>query len=317
MPSTVRGARWVLCLGLLPACANIAGIEAGHLRDDSSAGSESINVGGTAPAGGTGNAGGSSSGGSSSSSAGVSGNSATGGRAGGTGGVASAGSPNLGACPPNMVEVGSSQDRFCIDAFEVTNAKYLAFTQQHTPADLPQSSACQPNASFLPPANCASTLMESSSGELPVVCVDWCDASAYCSSIGKHLCGRIGGGNNPRNDLANAAVCEWFAACSGPEGRPQSGTACNDSSFDGGAMRPLAAAQIPDCQGGVPGLFNMSGNIAEWENSCSSTDTRASCNVRGGSFLDAATALQCASAVGVHRLSESATIGIRCCAAIQ
>jgi sulfatase modifying factor 1 len=313
MRNAVRGARWVLCLGLLPACATIAGIEAGHLGDDSSAGSGSINAGGPAMAGGTGNAGGSAPGGASSSSAGASGSSAAGGRTGGTGGIASAGSSSLGACPPDMVEVGSSQARFCIDAFEVTNAKYLAFTQQHTPADLLQSGACQPNASFLPPVNCASTLMDSSSGELPVVCVDWCDASAYCSSVGKRLCGRIGGGGNPRSDQAD----EWFLACSGPDGRPQSGTACNDSSFDGSAMMPLAAAQIPDCEGGVPGLFNMSGNIAEWENSCSGTDTRASCNVRGGSFLDAPSALRCASAVGSHRLSESAAIGIRCCAAIQ
>ena len=313
MRNAVCAARWVLWFGLLPACANIAGIEAGHLRDDSSAAGGSSSAGGPATAGGMGNVGANSSGGAASSSAGLGGTSAAGGRAGGTGGIANGGSPSLGTCPPDMVEVGSGQARFCIDAFEVTNAKYRAFTQQHTPADLPQSGACQPNASFLPPGNCASTLMDSASGELPVVCVDWCDASAYCSSVGKRLCGRIGGGGNPRGDQAD----EWFVACSGPDGRLQSGTTCNDSSFDGGAMMPLAAAQIPNCEGGVRGLFNMSGNIAEWENSCSSTDTRASCNVRGGSFLDAASALQCASAVGSHRLSESATIGIRCCAAAQ
>jgi Sulfatase-modifying factor enzyme 1 len=28
----------------------------------------------------------------------------------------------------------------------------------------------------------------------PVACVDWCDAFAYCRSIGKRLCGAFGGG---------------------------------------------------------------------------------------------------------------------------
>ena len=67
----------------------------------------------------------------------------------------------------------------------------------------------------------------------------------------------------------------------------------------------------------IAGPLNMSGNIAEWENYRSSTDTETSCNPRWGSFLDAPSALQCASAVDSHRLSECAVIGIRYCATIQ
>jgi len=32
---------------------------------------------------------------------------------------------------------------------------------------------------------------------------------------------------------------------------------------------PKAASQIPDCEGGFAGIFNLSGNVDEWENSCS------------------------------------------------
>ena len=37
------------------------------------------------------------------------------------------------------------------------------------------------------------------------------------------------------------------------------------------------------CQGGFTGLYNMTGNVAEWEDSC---DSSGNCRIRGGSFLN-------------------------------
>jgi len=49
----------------------------------------------------------------------------------------------------------------------------------------------------------------------PVTQVDWCDAWGYCAAAGKHLCGRIGGGNTLQGyETGDAKKSEWYSACS-------------------------------------------------------------------------------------------------------
>jgi formylglycine-generating enzyme required for sulfatase activity len=81
----------------------------------------------------------------------------------------------------------------------------------------------------------------------------------------------------------------------------------------GGAA--ITVGQAAQCTGGLTGLFDMSGNVAEWEDSCdASTGATDSCVARGGSFASQAADLQCSAAAPYARSATDASLGFRCCA---
>jgi formylglycine-generating enzyme len=178
--------------------------------------------------------------------------------------------------PPAMVRAGT----VCIDVTEVTNDQYLAFLGA---PDIPvPSPECSWNPSNVPEGG---TL---TAGDTRPVGVNWCDAQTYCIWAGKRLCGKLGGGSLPQNnDADDPAKGQWAAACSnaGAQAYPYGNT------FEAGAcgspgLRPVAVR--PDCQGPVPGLFDMSGNVWEWVDACSKTGPAAGpldqCEYMGGSY---------------------------------
>jgi hypothetical protein len=58
----------------------------------------------------------------------------------------------------------------------------------------------------------------------------------------------------------------------------------------------------------------MSGNVAEWEDSCENqTGPRDACHVRGGAFNGVGQDVGCRSAAGLSRRSSAAHVGFRCC----
>lgn len=231
-----------------------------------------------------------------------------------------------GGCPtgrgPTMVIVGDT----CIDSTEVTEAQYGLFAANVTVAQANQPPECAWNQTFAvgvgpqdPPQFCSSA-----DGVRPVRCVDYCDALAFCKWAGKHLCGAPGGLPGDYVGFADPLKSEWTAACSGKGGLAYPyGNTFNDQTCNGfagpGKGNPTTAGKLMACVGSVPGLFDMSGNVHEWEAACIPGDAGGAagdlCRIRGGSMFDSdAGLLRCASENQATRSFMAANVGFRCCA---
>jgi formylglycine-generating enzyme required for sulfatase activity len=232
-----------------------------------------------------------------------------------------------GACPsqvpPAMVRVGAN-GAYCIDSTEVTNADYEAFLQAKGTSTGGQPAGCYKTSFHPSTANACSLTVFDPAGQAdyPVVCVDWCDAATYCLWAGKRLCGATNGGS--ATSPGDPGQDQWMNACSGggtlsfPYGNTYAPARCVDAQYNVtyadapyGAVQPVKAAAR--CEGGFPGIFGMSGNAMEWEDSCGT----GSCSVRGGSGASPEADLQCASA-GIQDMGAVIPLlGFRCCGEVQ
>ena len=238
--------------------------------------------------------------------------------AGGDGGASSAGCPN--GKGPTMVNVDG---KLCIDSTEVTIAQYKEFLDAMGGSTGTQITACSANGSFHPD-NDAAWKLPLGKERYPITQVDWCDAYAYCAWAGKRLCGRIGSGEPVApDDFTNAEVDEWYYACSkGGTRKFAYGDAfdrakCNVELEDGGDGRIREVKSFPACEGGYPGIFDMSGNVLEWINSCESDDPAASCRDRSSGFFEGENVAGCGAGRSHDRTGFLFHIGIRCCATVQ
>lgn len=207
-----------------------------------------------------------------------------------------------GGCPPGMVAATG----YCIDATEVTNAAYAEFLAANVDPKT-QPAKCAANTTFTP---AGSTF---TANDLPVVNVDWCDAFAYCAWAGKRLCGKIGGGSLDTLNARNGS--QWFEACSMSGARTYPyGTSYDEDACQTDADRPVAVGSKASCTGALPGLFDMSGNVAEWEDACESDGPGARCAVRGGSFeSEEPSESSCAAQGSQPRNEQNREVGFRCC----
>lgn len=250
---------------------------------------------------------------------------------------------------------------YCVDAVEVTKSDYNKFLTAGLPLT-DQIAECSTNTTFVPrgawpPATSPPAVQPSGlpyNISLPVHYVDWCDAHAYCKWANKQLCGKINGGPIAPASANDANNDAWYNACSQtgtkkfPYGDDYLAAKCNgvdvgssqpppasygwaDNQDDGvykvinatdnfGAFTDYANAQ---CQGGAVGLYQMSGNVAEWEDSCDGTTPTAKCKLRGGSYKANGTTadLQCDADRTETRLPPNDStnnallkdVGFRCC----
>lgn len=215
-------------------------------------------------------------------------------------------------CPSTMVRIPAAGGAYCIDATEVTNESYAKFLGT-SPSTEGQVAGCQWNDSFEP----GSWPAASGEEKHPVVEVDWCDAHAFCAWAGKSLCGRIGGGALLFADYDDPKRSQWFNACSAegtrkyPYGSEYEKTRCNG--LDNEANGSVNVGSM-DCEGGTSGLFDMSGNVQEWEASCDgATGAVDRCRIRGGSYGENQQTLECSYPHEAPRGAKLPRIGIRCC----
>lgn len=228
---------------------------------------------------------------------------------------------------PTMVRVTTPSGSFCIDSTEVTQSQYLQFLQARAGDTSGQGPRCGWNTTFAPSLSCSTipSFDPVTRGNLPVSGVDWCDATAYCAWAGKRLCGGLEGtlGASDSVPLTDATKDAWFAACSNngtqpyPYGFSFVGAACNGRDRDAGDLLP--AGSLATCQGGVPGLFDMSGSLLEWEAACddaaSGNGADDPCVYRGGTYYSDRDSMMCARINSVRRahVDGDCDLGIRCC----
>lgn len=243
-----------------------------------------------------------------------------------------------------------------IDPTEVTRQKYAAFVAS-APQPNPAKAipACQWNTSYEPDSACVAAAAGTvecadglhlpgvcttypdlcsgntpfACGDFPQTCVDWCDAHDYCAAKGLRLCGRMNdpGAGVPFADYQDAGQSEWTNACSAGGDfswvfGDASAVKCNNSQFWSKAPQPLPVKNRAQCVSPVSayaGVFDLSGNVAEWESSCEKPAMDEDlagdvlCRVRGGSYTSTSKQITCSAGEARARSSAAPTVGFRCC----
>lgn len=322
----------------LGGCAQLLGADAlDYTLGDASAGhagGDSTGPGGTsggadANSGGAGadaNSGGTSGGAGAHTSAGGdagrAGNHSAIGNGGAAGRAGNAGTPGSGDCKgnegPTPVNI---DDKFCIDSTEVTYAQYLEFV--NVAPVIEQPAACSWNVTpegagdFEPDVVYPAWPPAEAILNLPVGGVDWCDARAYCDWAGKRLCGRVDGG--PLKYTSYVTESELYYACShnGDWTYPYGDTFELATCAAEPRQIPAPVKSLAGCESGFAGVYDLSGNVGEWQDTCL-VDLGPADACRLGSFGfetmgDPSVELRCDADYSMSRRTHSNPIGIRCC----
>lgn len=230
-----------------------------------------------------------------------------------------------------MVRIG----KYCIDVTETTVDQYYAFIDDTAAGGaVTVPGGCGFKTSYEPSLDdaedCLASTNDRANGSLPVVCVDFCDAYAYCAWAGKRLCGVNGEPALSQSDLSDPHVSEWMNACTNggasayPYGNDFIEGACDTLQGDGGLPPDASRVDVgtfPQCVGAIGAddagrrPFDMSGNVDEWTDYCEGDAGPADlCHWLGDSWSFAAGSVgQCAIQDWDVRTAHFHDLGIRCC----
>ena len=226
-----------------------------------------------------------------------------------------------GLCVAKMATISGpvGYSDYSMDVTEVTKGQYDAWLARNHPLPASTDANCGYVTSY---AEQGTGYMGTDADHHPVVYVDWCDAYAYCSGVGKRLCGATGGGSNSYASYADATQSQWYRVCSSggtnayPYGNTYQSGFCNGSDY--GPDQSVVVGSFAACvtsTTGFAGVYDLSGNVDEWEDSCESTGNTTTCHIRGGSFLYdlGMNSLPCDVGIGESRSSVDDYVGFRCC----
>ncbi|MBM4291246.1 MAG: hypothetical protein FJ138_07240, partial [Deltaproteobacteria bacterium] len=143
-------------------------------------------------------------------------------------------------------------------------------------------------------AYCVDSYEYPGKGQLPKVNVSFAAAGSLCAQINKRLC---------TDD-------EWRRACRGagdfPYGKVFSAAKCNTEDAEGEERKLAPGGSFKACS--AAGVFDMSGNAAEWT---------ASQTVRGGYYASSEEDAACGGGGRHAPTSQRPYIGFRCCADLK
>jgi formylglycine-generating enzyme required for sulfatase activity len=272
-----------------------------------------------------------------------SGGSGGGAASGGSGGAKPVACPAGTAGAQQLLIQTDTGAAYCIDQREVTRGEYKAFLDAKAGDVSGQPPGCAWNERYAPlipdpadPEGAFTCPTDSWALETypayPVVCMDICDAMAYCTWAGKRLCGVMGAGSADLNKVVDhetvawSKASEWAYACSQggkttyPYGDTYEPARCIDKSridADGLTARAAKTGTQETCHGTEPPfdqIFHMSGSVQEWINVCHPTLGAASCAVGGGAVGQPPEQLSCTGAATTATDDDGPGDGFRCCA---
>lgn len=225
-----------------------------------------------------------------------------------------------------QLEATGATDTFCMDQTEVTRAAYAEFMASDPQGPAGTVEACAADRNFEPRSSClaeAEVCQGSDCASHPQVCVDVCDAVAFCSWAGKELCGPTGGGALQLAASEDLPTLRWQAACGAgadPRGQPRRMFSYGEA-FDASrcatpdrTTRPVGSnascslveePQIRDLDGNVSEL------IAVLSTQASGAVTTAAC---GADYADDGRSTGCEALLFLGIEEALPTVGFRCCA---
>ncbi len=229
-----------------------------------------------------------------------------------------------GTCPEvaRLIQVAKPSPysgTYGIDETEVTRGQYEQWLLTNpTNSGALLGPGCATNGAFVPDATCmnlSSVCQGAGCGNHPQVCVDWCDAFAYCAAVGKKLCDHVQSNLNATDlDPLSSA---WTNACTSgglndysPGNSPGD---CRTGSFG----TTVEVMSEPTCQSTVPGyqgVFDLTGNVQEWVDVCDGTQSPTDrCMAPGGYFGADPPYELCIFPDDFERMDARYVVGLRCC----